>query len=223
MTKPIKHRCSAITKKGTQCTRGVVKDTDTCSLHGGQHAKMARVSVAKALPKGRYRRISEDAQRRIDAAVQDPMLLDVRRPVALGQVIVEEAALIPDDDVLIASIRRKKMRAVATIEFTDLQGLDEWLEPTAAEVEVERIRYLDESMRLLERFAKRQADAAKNIEMGRLLNEQAVPMLAEMGTRVARLVERYVDADKRPAFIASFRQECVMLVQELTVLGDKHR
>lgn len=220
-----KNRCTGITRKGTQCTRKALPGESTCKLHGGEQAAKARDQVTKGVPaaRRRYKRMSGPVNDRIDAALQDPSLLDVRQPIALGRVIIEEASLIPEDEVLVASVRRKKLRAIRGAEFADLAALDEWLEPTQAEIEVERIRYLDESMRLLERFAKRQSDAAKNIEVGRLLNEQAVPMLAEMGTRVARLIDRYVPNEHKAAFVAAFRQECVLVVQEITAMGDKKR
>jgi hypothetical protein len=214
-------RCTAFTKAGLQCTRKVVTGEATCRQHGDQQAASTRKAVRKGLPPRRYKRMSADVNNRIDKALQDPQLLDVRRPIALGQVIIEEATLVPEDEVIVASVRRRKLRAIGGAEFADLAALDEWLEPTQGEIEVERLRYLDESMKLLERFAKRQSEAAKNIEVGRLLNEQAVPMLAEMGTRVARLIDRYVSTEHKAPFMAAFRQECVLIVQEITAMSDK--
>jgi hypothetical protein len=216
-------RCTAKTRSGARCKKRALKGRELCRTHAGTTLDEVKAKAAEVLPRSRMKRLSADAQRRIDEALRDPGLLDLRRPVAIGQAIIEEAALIPEDDILRASIRRKKLRAVGGMEIRDLTGLDEWLEPTDAELEVERIHYLDQSMRLLERHANRQEGAAKSIEMGRMLNEQAIPMLAEMGTRVGRLVERLVPPERRAEFLQAFRQECRMIVSEIATLGDKRR
>lgn len=209
--------CGAKTQSGAPCKGYPVAGPGTrCWRHNGKQQRDgnpgARVH-GKQSPV--YHRIAPEAQQRIDDALKDPDLLDVRRPVAVGQVLMQEAPLIPTDEQLRAAVRMHKLRGLAAIEFKDISGLDEWLEPSTAEIDAMRQRHIDKSMQIIERFARRQADAAKQIEAARLLNEAAVPILSEMGTRIRKLILRYVEESKQEEFTGAVRMEIRMAVHQL--------
>lgn len=217
--KPRKGRCGGKNNDGTYCERHPMKGATRCQRHGGvqqqpetqpHNIKTGRQSVGT-----RFARVTEAAQRAIDEAMQDPNLLDVRQGVALMRVMLNEAPLVPDDEVIEAMARRQKERALQGITIDDPEVLEQLTAPTPADLQLARIAFADKALPLADRFTRRTVDAMRQIEVGRLLHDSVVPMFNEMGLRLSRLVEQYVPEKDRKAFRESFRQECHQVVANL--------
>lgn len=211
---PIPGRCGARSKRGGFCEAVPAEGKTRCRYHGGTNE-----GEATGLVHGRYSknfaRISEEAQRQIDEALLDPDLLDVRQGVAVSRVLMQEAPLIPDEEVASAAAKLAKARALAGVNTEGWKPaeVEELLRPTDAEVELARLELLRRSHNLVERHHKRQVDALRQIELGRLMRDQVIPLFQELGLRLGPLIDEFIDDPvKREKFRAAFRAQAKQTV-----------
>jgi hypothetical protein len=222
---PIPGRCGAKSKRGDgYCVnRPVNGGAKRCRMHGGTREG----DPSNALVHGRYskhfRRISLEAQEEIDAALQDPDLLDVRQPIAIGRVLLNEARLIPSQEMAEAQAKRDISRSLAGMNFEGMpaETIEALLEATDADIEIARMTLITRSHKLVGDHHKRQVDALRQIEVGRLMRDVLVPMFGEMGLRLGRLVDEYIDDPvKREKFRAAYRAEAKQVVVHIADLRN---
>lgn len=208
--------CGAKTRAGTPCQRSPHTGATRCRLHGG-HPRSGAPPIHGKYSK-RFAKIGPIAQDAIDEAIRDPDLLDVRRTVALQTVIVQQASLIPDDELVILLAKRmSKWRP----NFKEDETWEDQPAPTDAEIEAARMVWLTQSAKLVESYGDSQIAAAKQVQLGDLLSKEIVPILLEFGLRLAKLADRYVPKADREAFNAGFRMEARRVVVDIkTVIKD---
>lgn len=220
--RPIPGRCGSKRKGSSEyCGSWPVKGKNRCRLHGGtQEGKLPVNTINGKRSRGAaYPHLSKVHQDELVAAMHDPDLLDVRRGVALGQLVIQNTPLIPSEQALERSAARSNLRGMNLGEAS-AEVIDKVMEVDPADIELERIKHADRSLQIIERFHRRQVDAVKQIEVGRLMRQAVLPMMQEMGLRVGRLVHQYVPEDDRERFIATFRTECIKIVAELSAMRE---
>lgn len=193
-------------------------------MHGGTREGDPSNSLVHGRYSKHFRRISAEAQEEIDKALQDPDLLDVRQPIAVGRVLLNEAQLIPSEGMAEREARRQIARSLAGMNFEGLssEAIDALFEATQDDIEIARLALIDRSHHLVERHHKRQVDALRQIEVGRLMRDSLLPMFAEMGLRLGRLCEEYIDDPvKREKFRAAFRAEAKQVVVHVAGLREQ--
>ena len=165
----------------------------------------------------RFAREEQATQALIDAALQDPDLLDHRRPAALATALIQSVQLIPDQDTLVELARQ----AIPwKVQAEHLKKNDEPIEPTAAQIEVVRRRYIESSMFATERYSRTVAAAAKQAQLGQLVSAELIPLFEELAIMLQRLTKRYVDEDKRDDFLEGFRRGFRHVIMQAAMIGD---
>tara|TARA_R110000824_G_scaffold54028_3_gene149086 strand:- start:6897 stop:7433 length:537 start_codon:yes stop_codon:yes gene_type:complete len=172
------------------------------------------------------RGIQAETQAEIDRAIKDPSLLDVRRSVALSAVVLGEANVFPSDETLhhLGKVQWMRGLGVKVIErLLDNEGPEYFDDPEnipEVYVELARRAYMQRSQAMVEKHGKTQMAALKQIEVGRLMREQTIPLFVEMGLRLGRLIDYYVAEKDRKAFMTGFRNDCRAVVADLGTLKD---
>ena len=208
--------CGAKTRGGGTCRKAPTVGFTRCRLHGG-HPKSGSPPIHGRYSK-RFARIGPVAQEAIDEAIRDPDLLDCRRPIALQTAIVQQASLIPDDDLVrLSAMRLSRWRP----NFKKEETWEDQPEPTQPELEHARMMWLTASAKLVESYGDLQVVAAKQVQLGELLAKEIVPILLELGLRVTKLADRYVPKEVRDDFNAGFRMEARRVVVDIrTIIKD---
>lgn len=201
--------------RGGTCKNRPVKGSTRCRLHGG-HPRSGRPPIHGRYSK-RFAKIAPASQEAIDEALQDPELLDPRRPVAVQQAILQNSALMPDDDVIESYARHlSKWRPNYRADET-------WADqprPTDGEIEVARMLWAEQATRLTEAYGRLQNQSSRTLRMGQLLAKQVVPLLSEVGLRLSKLVDRYVPEEHRGDFNQAFRMEARRAVLDIVNLTE---
>jgi hypothetical protein len=191
------------------CTNTPAKGGTRCGLHGGKAAKQAGGKFSK-----QFARISGDYQKLIDQTLRDPDLLDARRSVAVQQVLLQQAYLVPDEELLEQLARRVAIEEAAEC------APNEKIDPVTLEISkghrAEAMhRWLKESMKMTESLARRQTDAMKQQKLGEVLTASVMPLMGELGIEFQRLVDKYVVSERREAAVNEFRVKCRHIVVRL--------
>lgn len=208
-------KCGAKTRKGTPCTNVPVEGAKRCRMHGGGPRSGAQPIHGRYSK--RFQRLEPIAQSAIDAALRDPDLLDLRRPVAVQQVILQEAPLLPSEDLIREfAMRLSRWRP----NFKEGQTWDDQPEPSQSELDLARMTWLQKSAELTEAYGFLQARSAKAVALGDVISKQLVPVFAELGLRMTKLAGRYVVPEKRDEFDEAFRMEVRRVVATIVSLGD---
>lgn len=188
-----------------------MKGERRCSKHGsagGAPIKHGRYSK-------RYRRMDKRYQALIDQALQDDGLLDARRAVAIQQVLLQEAILVPNGE-LVADLAR----TLAIEEARMMAGRGE--EINEADIDVTPAHeakvlqaWLVDSMKMAELMGRRQSDAHRQEKIGEVLTETLMPIFARMGTLWNRVVDQYVPPESREDAIQAYRVMLKAMVVEV--------
>lgn len=207
-------RCGAKLRKGGTCKRRPAKGFKRCRLHGG-HPKSGRPPIHGRYS-ARFQRIDAVAQDAIDLALKDPQLLDLRRPVAIQTVIMQEAPLLPSPELL----RDFAMR-ISRWRPGEGQSWADQPDPTPSELELARMTWLQKSAELTESYGKLQAGSAKNAQVTELLTKQIIPVFAELGLQFTKLAQRFVAPERRAEFDEAFRMEVRRAVAKIVAVGEE--
>jgi hypothetical protein len=213
-TKPLEGRCNARLGGGRYCHSRPKAGTTRCAIHGGTQQRWAL----------RHKRIAAAAQDEIDAALTDPDLLDVRRPIALAEAIVQNTTIVASDEEIRAAARRRILQRMSPAQIRALGsiGAIEALEPTEADCDEIRLERHERSMRLVGMYALRQADAVKQIEWSRVIRESALPLLSEFGLRLTRTLRKYLPDDIVTRAMDDARKDMLTVIGELSRRKDEH-
>lgn len=204
-SKPIEGRCNAQTATG-YCHARPARGTTRCHIHGGVRERWAL----------RQRKLSATARTELDTAIADPDLLDVRRPIALMDVVVSNTELLPDDERVRRHARRKLLAALApeaqlkVLEDEELAAT--WIEPTDDDLEASRLELHERSMRMLAIYSKRQTDAVRQLEWTKVIREAVLPLLGELGLKLSRTLRKHVSIEVAAAIIADMRKDMTQIV-----------
>lgn len=185
-----------------------------CRFHGG--ADRVGAPPIHGRYSDRFKRIGPVAQAAIDDALRDGDLLDVRRPVALQTVIVQDAPLIPTDEIL----REFAMR-LSRWRPAEGQTWEDQPEPGEIDLQLARMTWLEQASNLTELYAATLARAAKTAALSDALTKQIIPIFVELGGRMTKLAARFVEPGKREDFDAAFRMEVRAVVAETLALENE--
>lgn len=208
-TQPREGRCNARLAEGRFCHGKPKAGTTRCMLHGGYSQKWS----------ARQKALSTAAQDEIEGALTDPDLLDVRRPIALAEVVVARTPLIASDDEVEQEAKRRvlqrmspgQIEALRTIEALDI------LEPTDADRAEVRLARHERSMRLVGMYALRQAEAVRSLEWSRVIRESVLPLMAEFGIGLSKILRKYLAEDIVAKCMVDVRKEMLRVVGELSL------
>lgn len=195
-------------------------------MHGGTQEGVPGPSLVTGRYSKHFKRISEEAQGEIDRALQDPDLLDVRQPIAVGRVLMNEAQLIPSEKMAERQARREIARSMSghNLEGMSSEAINQLFEPDESDIEIARLTLIRASHSLVERHHKRQVDALRQIELGRLMRDALVPLFKEMGLRIGALADEFIDDPvKREKFRAAFRAEAKQVIVFIANVREKTR
>jgi hypothetical protein len=67
---------------------------------------------------------------------------------------------------------------------------------------------------MLATYSTRQVDAVKVLEWGRVIREMAIPLFAELGLRILRVLRRHVPEDKIATITADISKEMQLVLGE---------
>lgn len=179
-------RCGARNRDGTFCARFPLRDKRRCHRHGGRAGRPATHGMYSQ----RYRRLSEEGNARIDALVRDPDLLDLRRPVAVLQFLLEEL-------------------------MTDL-GDDGDPSPAARRARQER---LTACITLADRLSRRQEGIYRQALVQQTIRDEMVPLMAKAGQMLDELITKHVAPEKRAEFKNAFRRVAQATVAEAATIA----
>lgn len=185
----------------------------------------------------RLKYFNEAGRNEVESALIDPGLMDVRRPIALAEVVLTNTPLLPSEEAVRRLARRRVAAQVGESLICALRELrsatdpPEWresidavvadlLEPQDADLEEARVLLHDKSMSLLAKFSKRQVDAVKTLEWSKVIREQALPLLGEFGLKLTQVLRKYVAEDKLAACLADVRQAITVTLGELAQARD---
>lgn len=212
-SKPLEGRCNAKTQAG-YCHARPKAGTTRCRIHGGQQQTWS----------ARMHALDDRARAEVDAALADPDLLDVRRPIALADALVGRTPLLPSEETVTSLARRRILRDMSPEQLRALRdsGPDalELLDPTDGDLDAVRLELHERSMRIVALYSRRQVDAVKQLEWTKVIREAALPLFGEFGLRISRLIRKYVPEDKVEAAIADVRKEVRQTIGELALLKD---
>lgn len=213
--KPLPGKCGAkLAKRPGYCEKAPTEGHKRCRLHGGTD-RIGRPPVTGQYSE-RFRRLEPIAQAAIDQAIQDPDLLDLRRPVALQSVIVQETPLVPNEDLVKEFAKRLSRWRPGPGETWDDQP-----DPSDAELDLARMRWLERSGDIVDQYAASVARTVKAAALEDALAKHIVPIFAELAGRMTKLAARFVPADQREAFDAAFRMEVRSTVAQIISLDDE--
>ena len=212
-SKPLDGRCNANTASG-YCHARPAKVTTRCRIHGGNKQTWSQ----------RLHALDDRARAEVDAALADPDLLDVRRPIALLDTVVGRTPLLPSDEMLLNLARRRVLENMSPFQIEAMAKLPngglELLEPTAADLDAVRLEMHERSMRIIGVYSRRQVEAVKQLEWSRVIREAALPLFGEFGLRMSRILRRFVPEDRVQEAIDEVRKEVRQTVGELAMLKD---
>lgn len=211
-SEPLPGRCNAQTASG-YCHSYPKAPATRCRLHGGVPQTWA----------ARNKALDTAAQAELDARLEDPDLLDVRRGVALSDLVISRTPILPSDETVRKLASRRILADLSPLQiealFTNERGMD-LLEPTEADLDAVRLQLHERSMRMIESYAKLQANAVKQLEWSKVIREAALPLLGEIGLRISGVLRRYVPEEKIPDAIEDVRTAIRQAVGSLALLRD---
>jgi len=221
LDQPTEGLCSAKLRgrnKGKFCGTKPREGEKRCYRHGsGTAAKPGGRPIIHGRYSQRFAREAKPPQELIDQALQDPDLLDVKRPVALQSVLVQELGLIPSDEVIRQAAISYMSRAARKLAEDD----DEEPEPSEAQLEYARRAFMLSSMQAVESFQRSVAAAARHAKVGELISAELLPLFEDLGRRLAVLTDKFVDKDKREDFRAAFRRDVRHVMLRAASIGEK--
>jgi len=216
---PIEGRCAAKVKRGEgYCTNSPRSGAKRCRLHGsGSKDKPGGRPIVTGAYSKRFAREAKATQELIDGYLQDPQLLDARRPVALQAVLVQEMGLVPDEEV----VREMALAKVsARVKDKYLEETGDSYEPSNAELELARRRYMQMSMNAVDGLQKAQSSAARQVQLGQMIAAEALPLFGQLGHRLRVLIDKYVPVEKQEPFIQAYRREVRSIMLRFSEIGE---
>jgi hypothetical protein len=132
-----------------------------------------------------------EQQRRIGQILDDPDAIDVRRAVAVSQLVLENIELIPDAATLhtLAELYRRPGEEISK-----------------RHIDLARWHYVERVQKAAERHAKTQALAHRQLSVTKILLQAAIPIMKGLAGRVAHLAKKYVPNEMLGDFMAELRE-----------------
>lgn len=223
--------CGANTASGP-CQQPAVDGGTRCYAHGGR-GQLKRL---------RSKALVGEAEEEFHAALADPTLMDLRRPVAMTDAVLRRTPLFATEEM---AERAAKRRIAREIGFDLIRGwwaqidddvrekegedfaaamrkaLETFLTPTEGDLDLETLAIHERSQKLIAGHAKAQVDAAKALDWAATARETIFPVLGELSNRFATLLRKHVEPGKVGAAIDEMAVIIKRTVGELAEVKDK--
>lgn len=159
-------RCGAQLKDETFCKSYPVKGQKRCRSHGG----------FSVFSKG-FQHLAKHGQQAIGHLLDDPELLDARRPVAVLTYMLQQQPLTPTAE----EIWELAQEQVPAGQPVDAEGLI-----------VARQRLVNDTAKIADMLGKQQHAAHRQAARGELLTAYALPVFERFGQAITDLSLRYI-------------------------------
>lgn len=200
--KPVDPICNARTKSGGFCSRHAVPGKERCKHHGGYAGRPVVIGKWSR----RFQHLTEQGAAFLETIMEDPDLLDSRRPVAIQELILLNTIIEPTEEMV-----QKVVNARAATQ-----------KPCTAEEA--RQELLAESAKIAACYANAQDMANKQAKYRDVVARGVVPILQEFVAQVKRLAVRYIpDETQREEFTANVGQAMMAAFGRVAELEDKVR
>ncbi len=200
---PEERRCKAIKADGERCWAWSVKVSTRqfCMSHEGlQKPKPGRVTPLQK-KKRMFQQLTEEGQAVITELLEDPDLLNPKTSVAANHYLMLQLPLDPPEELVRSMAMNELRRRLSGVEGLTVADL----EPSEADMEVARMRLRVTAAKEIREHGKLQIQALKQKADAELLLQGAMPVLEEYNDQIARLMAKYLPAEKRIAFAADLR------------------
>ena len=212
MTKKAKKdfpRCGAKTRSGKPCKRAHAKNYKRCRLHGGAPGSGRPITHGRYSK--RFRQMAPQMTQLIDECMDDPQLLDLKRPVAVLQAIQFDQPMAYDDDLL---------REMAT--SPQQRHKDE----VASDAEVEKLRYRinRRNATLALDLQKSQQIAVREASIKDTLGNAIAPLIAHLLERFTAQIHQHVkDPEERTRLLEGTRNAFRAAIVSAFEIGEDVR
>lgn len=213
-------RCGAKCNKGGTCKRRPLVGADRCKRHGGGQQAWSR----------RHKHMTAAGQAALQASLDDPGLLDVRRPIAVAQAAIEGTPVLPSDGEVerLARLRiarnagHELLSALRESDPAEMrEALVAFLEPTPEDLDGARAELADRTMRLVSMWSKRQIEAVRYLDWSKVITEMAIPLFTELGAVVGAILRRHVPEAQAQAAIEEVQRAALAVVGQLAAARDQ--
>jgi len=206
-SKPTPGRCGAKLRSGGFCMRYPTKGQKRCRLHGsGTKEKPGGRPPVHGRFSARFQKLAAEGRQQLAELMDDPQLLDAKRPVALATLIVTEMDLAPTDEQIVD----------LACELVGDVG-----DPGPVEIAKAQAVYHQAALKAIDTLGKRQEAANRQAKVGDVIIAGALPIFERLGAAVAQLSNLYVPADKRERFVEDLNSRLQVTIAELAALGEK--
>lgn len=147
----------------------------------------------------RFGLLGPATSRKLDELLTDPALLDTRRPVALAELAMTEADLIPNEDLV-------WMRAIGRFKLKDGE------EPNEAQLASVRADLAYDGLRMVESYARIQQGARRTADIANEIRDHTLPLFLELGHRVQKLLNTFVPEARREDARAALKREVAQMM-----------
>lgn len=214
-------RCGAKKARGGYCDAHPVEGGTRCRRHGGFAQGWS----------SRLRATQEEGRRQVQLALDDPNLMDVRRPIALAETIVANTELVASSEQVEQLARRNIIRQVGPELVAVLREaadgevgrelLAELLRPTDGDLAQARLELHERTMRLVGIYGKRQTEAVRAMQWAQVIRELTIPMFANLGGKLNAVVRKHVPPDRIDRALEDVKAALLETVGELSVVNPK--
>lgn len=178
-----------------------LKGKRRCRIHGGR-------STGRPPVHGRYsqkfRNLATRGSERLEELLDDPDLLDPKRPVALAHTLFEE---IPLDEETIETYAEYLADGAPVEDHHRLRA---------------RLSLLKMAREFGDGFARAQVQAIRTQQINQLIVQAAVPVIREFGERVGAIAKRHLpDEDAYARFLHDLQHAAAAVVAQLDELDVK--
>ena len=202
-------RCGAKTRSGKPCKRAHAKDYKRCRLHGGAPGSGRPITHGRYSK--RFRQMAPQMTQLINECMEDPQLLDLKRPVAIIQAIQFDQPMAYDDDTL---------REMATTP----QQRHKKEEATDAQVAKLRTRLNRKNVTLALDLQRAQQIAVREASLKDTLGNAIAPLIANLLERFTAQIHQHVkDEGERARLLEGTRNEFPAAIVNAFKIGEDIR
>lgn len=163
-------------------------------------------------------RISDEGRERFQELMEDPGLLDLKRPAAISTLLVEQVDWEPSQEAVyelakvVANRGRKRARKG--------EEQEEEKEPTEAHLAAARTKLVAGCMELLVVHTQVIEKAHKAQETRRILLEQVLPLLFGFAKTVGTLIRDFIPPGQQAAFLLKLDEATAVLVARVSEASE---
>ncbi len=195
-TRALPGRCGWPLANGGRCTKKPRQGFERCALHKGVEDR-ERQTKADRTPGSYLKGLAGRGAARLAEMMDDPELLNVRRPAALHAMSLDHVPFDPTPQLLEELARSNAARRLG-VNLADLDP--------AAVAEVDRFEARVRTHKIASRAAADHAEVINQAKRAAGAEEvaraEALPLIVDLAKQLAAIARRYIPADRHEAFAA---------------------